>query len=121
MKEVALVLKRELFSSLLSSCRKELEKLCKGADKFASCEDSILIHWTRIDWVDWNDNYVSLMVIISKLDLESDPDFHFLEWNDDFIHKDEMGSYYLNPWKTDLETGVGTATNEKIIDLKAFF
>jgi hypothetical protein len=121
LKEVALVLSRALFSKLLNERPKEMEIVCKGADKFVSCEDAILLHWLKIEWNSWNDDYIHIMTIISALDLEEECQFHFLEWNDDFHHKDEMGSYYLNPWKTDLETGISNASNEKAINLEAFF
>ncbi len=98
-----------------------MEIVCRSADKLVSSGDAILIQWLKIDWINWNDDYVHLMIIISKLDMEVDSKFHFLEWNSELEHKDEMGSYYLNPWKTDLETGVGVAPNEKAIDLLVFF
>jgi len=121
MKEVAVVFKRGLFSELLSSSKEDMQIICKKADRVLSCEDAIMIHWNNIEWSAWNNDYIHLMSLISRLDLEDERSFHYLEWDEEANHMDQMGEFFNNPWKTTLEGGVKFAETEKRLDLKIFF
>lgn len=123
MKEIVIVLRRNLFIKLLSSNKKDLEIICSIANKVVSHSDSILFHLENMKWIEWEgDIYINLMNLISTLDsLNVEEDFHFLEWNSDLDHNEEFGIYFSNPWKTNLENKYQKLDSEKNFDLKIFF
>lgn len=121
MKEVVIIFKRSLFSDLLLSAKKELEVICGRADRVLSCEDAIMIHWNNIEWLTWNDDYIHLMNMISKLDIQDVSKFHYLEWDEEANHEDQMGEFFDNPWKITLAGRIKYSENEKKLDLRTFF
>ncbi len=122
MLEIAIILKKPLFTKLLSSNGNHIRGICRRSSRLLLSGGSVLIYYQNTDWSSLShEEHSYLFDMIRILDSEDSNNFYYLEWIPESNHGDKMGSYEDNPWEVRLENGIKYKECGKNFNLSSLF
>lgn len=111
--DVCVTMKREVLAQMLQQMPDRMKELLQYADRFESCDDSVLINWNCIKWYD-GDSFTSLLKTFGS------ENYYFIELGEDADHNVTLGSYWDNPWNIGISRSISIDDVGKDITLEAF-
>ena len=118
--EVTLVVDREGFANLCKNISSDLHELVKMTDNFVQKEDAFLFCWDHIKWYE-DGFYPEISAISNALRAMDNKHYHFCRIGEDREDVEENGSFWDNPFHTEIIREVSKDLSDtKEVDLTLF-